>query len=196
MNITLLDSSHADACRDLFTAKKKYMGDDNILDGLPDAVYDFMFSRFTNTYLAGLKNFHAMGAFDDEGKVQGFITFYETPDEPSWYYTLCRSVGGVQVAKDMLDAVIAHNEAQGRLKFYTLFNSRHAKLLRRFSWSAHNNERYGYFDEFEVPEKCKCFYTTHWEVLYKRALLPINTTVRCSYLKQEYRTALPIGGSL
>ena len=70
MNITLLDSSHADACRELFTAKKKYMGDENILDGLPDEVYDFMFSRFINTYLSGFKIFHAMGVFDDTGKIQ------------------------------------------------------------------------------------------------------------------------------
>lgn len=196
MNITLLDRSHADACKELFIGEK-YMGEGDETWGVPAGIQNaVLFNRFNDTYLSGLKNFHAMGAIDDDGKLQGFITFYETPDEPSWYYTLCRSSGGRQVAKDMLDKVIEYNEANGRMKFYTLVNSRQTKLLRRFSWSEYNDARYGYFDEFEVPEKCKCFYTTHWEVLFKRALLPVKTVVRCSFLKQECRQVLSVGGGL
>ena len=92
--------------------------------------------------------------------------------------------------------VIKYNESNGRLKFYTLTHSRHTKLLRRFHWSKYNNERYGYFDEFIVPIKNKCFYVNAWELLYKRLLLPEDSIVRCNYLKQEYRTTLPIGGNI
>jgi hypothetical protein len=92
--------------------------------------------------------------------------------------------------------VIKFNEAEGLFKFYTLANVEHAKLLRRWTFSPWANERYGYVDEYTVPAKTQCKYNLHWQILFNRVLIPVDTVVRCTYLKQEYRTQLPVAGNL
>jgi hypothetical protein len=199
MSVVKLNSTHTNAVKNLFTTKK-YMGIDvnssgYMLDGdltLNKLLYDV----FCSNYLTDLDNFHAFGHIGEDGEVNALISFYESIEEPAWYYTIYRSSGNNNLLRAVLDEVIKYNENNGRLKFYTLTNSNHTKLLRRFHWSAYNNERYGYFDEFLVPAKTKCFYVNPWELLFKRFLILEDTIVRCNYLKQEYRTTLPIGGNI
>lgn len=199
MSVVKLNSSHAEAVKGLFQTKK-YMGIDvNSSDFTKnDETLNFnklLYDIFCSNYLSDLNNFHAYGYLED-GVVKALISFYESNEEPSWFYTIYRSSGNNNLLRDVLDAVIKHNEDRGRLKFYTLTHATHTKLLRRFHWSKYNDERYGYFDEFVVPAKHKCFYINPWELLYKRFLVPEDSIVRCNYLKQEYRTTLPIGGNL
>jgi hypothetical protein len=198
MPVVKLNSSHREAVLGLFQ-NKKYMGLEiktesygSGMDKFNQATYEI----FCNNYLKDLQNFHAYGYIDEDNEVKALISFYESVEEPAWYYTLYRSAGNNNMLREVLDKVIEHNEANGRLKFYTLVHARHSKLLRRFHWSKHNNERYGYFDEFLVPIKSKCFWINAWELLYKRFLLPENSIVRCNFLKQEYRETLPIGGNI
>lgn len=196
MKLVKLTKDHIAQCSALFQGDK-FMG--NVIEQDPAAATirnNIMFDRFVSTYLSDLQNYHAIGAIGDDGNLNGFLSFYESVEEPSWYYTLCRSNGTQDLAKDLLDYAIKYNEDNGRFKFYTLVNSKHAKLLRKFSWSEYNDNRYGYFDEYAVPAKHKCFYTNAWELLFKRMLLPTESTVRCSFLKQEYRDTLAIGGGL
>ena len=197
MSVIKLTSEHTEQVRYIFD-HKKYMGisvDDVAFDLKETNFNTLTYDIFCANYLSGLNNFHAYGYIED-GVVKALISFYESVDEPAWYYTLYRSTGNNNLLRDVLDEVIKHNEANGRLKFYTLTHARHTRLLRRFHWSKYNDERYGYFDEFVVPTKNKCFYVNAWELLYKRLLLPEDSVVRCNYLKQEYRTTLPIGGNL
>jgi hypothetical protein len=161
----------------------------------PDRFNRNLYEIFCNNYLSNLASFHAYG-YEEDGKILALISFYESSEEPAWFYTLYRSAGDNNLLRDVLDEVIAYNEANGRMRFYTLVHSTHSKLLRRFHWSKINDERYGYFDEFVVPAKCKCYYQNAWELLYKRALLPEESIVRCNFLKNEFRTNLPIGGNL
>ena len=199
MTVVKLDSSHKDAVKELFQTKK-YMGID-VADssfnpnGDGDEFNEVLYNIFCSNYLSDLNNFHAYGYLED-GKVKALISFYESNEEPSWFYTIYRSSGNNNMLRDVLDEVIKHNEERGRLKFYTLTTSKHTKLLRRFHWSKYNNERYGYFDEFLVPAKNKCLYINPWELLFKRFLIPEDSIVRCNFLKQEYRITLPIGGNL
>jgi hypothetical protein len=199
MTVIKLNETHRDAVRSLFQLEK-YMGvaiTDPSYASKNEQINDRLYRVFCSTYLNNLNNFHAYGIIDSEtGVVQALISFYESDEEPAWYYTVYRSLGNNNLLRDILDKVIEHNEANGRLKFYTLVHSTHSKLLRRFHWSKYNDERYDYIDEFMVPAKSKCFYTNHWELLYKRFLLPNDSTVRCNFLKQEYRKQLPIGGNL
>jgi hypothetical protein len=196
MSVVKLNQSHADAVKNLFR-NKKYMGLPlSEFTQNPNAFNNRLYEIFCNNYLSGItKNFHAYGYIQDD-QVESLISFYESTDEPAWYYTVYRSNGNNKFLKEVLDAVIQHNEIQGRLKFYTLTNVAHTKFLRKFHWSKFNNERYGYFDEFVVPEKHRCFYTNHWELLFKRFLIPADSIVRCNYLKQEYRLVLPVGGGI
>jgi hypothetical protein len=199
MSVVKLDSTHIDAVKNLFT-NKKYMGVDvnsNDYTGGEDVEFNkLLYDIFCSNYLSNLNNFHAFGYIGKNGEVKALISFYESIEEPAWYYTIYRSSGNNNLLRDVLDAVIEYNENNGRLKFYTLTNSNHTKLLRRFHWSKTNNNRYGYFDEFLVPAKTKCFYINPWELLFKRFLVPEDSIVRCNYLKQEYRTTLPIGGNI
>ncbi len=197
MSVVKLNSSHIEQVRDLFT-NKKYMGLDmnNEAYSLEDTTFNKLtYDIFCSNYLSDLQNFHAYGYVEDD-TVKSLISFYESIEEPAWYYTVYRSSGNNELLRSVLDEVINHNEDRHRLKFYTLVNQKHSRLLRRFHWSKYNDERYGYFDEYIVPTKNKCYYTNAWELLYKRMLLPEDSIVRCNYLKQEYRTTLPIGGNI
>lgn len=200
MTIKFLDQSNLGQTKELFYSKN-YMGvqaDDNFYkpEEAISSTSDMIFDAFQYTYLSGLKNYKAIGKFDDREKVTGILTFYQTPDEPSWYGTQIRSIGGKKDIRDLLDRAIEINENDGRFKFYTLWNSDQTKLLRRFAFSKHNNERYDYVDEYLVPAKTKCIYTSHWHVLFNRVLLPVDTVVRCTFLKQQYRNNLPKGGNI
>ena len=211
MPVVKLTLEHKDAVKNLFKTPK-YMGseiaktpDFNVKGANINAETDqaelfntVLYNIFVSNYLSDLtKNFHAYGYVDEEdGEVKALISFYESTEEPAWYYTVYRSSGNNGLLREVLDEVIKYNESNGRLKFYTLVAQKHSKLLRRFHWSAENDERYGYFDEYVVPAKTKCFYVNAWELLYKRFLLPDNSVVRCNYLKQEYRTRPVIGGNI
>jgi hypothetical protein len=197
MSVVKLNSSHVEQVKDLFT-NKKYMGLDmnNEAFSLEDTTFNKLtYDIFCSNYLSDLQNFHAYGYVEDN-TVKSLISFYESIEEPAWYYTVYRSSGNNELLRSVLDEVIRHNEDRSRLKFYTLVNQKHSRLLRRFHWSKYNDERYGYFDEYIVPTRNKCYYTNAWELLYKRMLLPEDSVVRCNYLKQEYRTTLPIGGNI
>lgn len=198
MQILKLDTTHSDQIRSLYQ-NSKYMGVDvagNWANNI-DAYNEYIFGVFQKTYLSGLNNFQAYGLFNDAGEAECLISFYDSSDEPSWYYTMCRSRGNTELVKTLFDSVIEIQEKKNRFKFYTLVNVRHAPLLRKFTYSDYNNERYGFYDEFVVPAKTRCYYNNPWELLFKKVLLPVDTVVRCSYLKQEYRPSpLPVGGGL
>lgn len=198
MPVVKLDTSHAESLKHLFESDR-YMGTQLSEFGFAlnsDVAKNRLFNIFCSNYLSGLNsNFHAYG-YEHAGVITALISFYESVEEPAWYYTLYRASGESGHLSAVLDTVIDHNEANGRLKFYTLVNSKHSKLLRRFHWSAKNNERYGYVDEYVVPAKTKCYYVNAWELLFKRVLLPVDTVVRCNYLKQEYRDTIHIGGNI
>jgi len=198
MSVVKLDGSHKAAIRGLFQSKK-HMGvsvdDPSFTSNGTRNFNQVLYNIFCANYLGELQDFHAYGYMENY-EIVALISFYESNEEPAWYYTLYRSGGDNNKLRDVLDAVIAHNEAKGRLKFYTLVNQDHSRLLRRFHWSKYNNERYGYFDEYVVPGKNRCFYTNAWELLFKRFLVPENTVVRCNFLKNEHRTELPIGGNI
>jgi hypothetical protein len=136
------------------------------------------FEMFNGIYLTDLNNFHAYGYFIDN-KLKAVISFYESDEDPAWY---CTSYLGTDYNDIMLllERVIFHNENYKRLKFYTL-NS--AGSL----WDKYQNDRYTYVNELSVTRLTRCNYTNHWEVLFNRSLLNIDTIIRCYYLKQEHR---------
>ena len=160
MNIIELDSTHKNLIIPLFYSKN-YMGVDinstYFVDTDNTTVEEVFRSTFVDTYLSGLTNYKAL-ALVDGNNIKSLISFYISPDEPSWYGTMIRSLKDKNYVRPLLDAAMAYNEERGRLKFYTLWSSNHAKLLRRFAFSDKANERYDYVDELYVPAKTKCFY--------------------------------------
>lgn len=196
MVIRLLDQTDIEATKDLFLVPS-YMGTD--IDKcrfyVSEKYSQFYHETFCCSYLSGLNNYKSIGYFE-ENNLLGFLSYYISNDDPSWYGTQIRSTGGKEVVRTLLDYAIKNNEDEGRFKFYTLWSKEHARLLRRFAFSDYNKKRYDYFDEYIVPKLHKPFYTSHWHVLFNRVLLPIDTVVRCSYLKKEYRNNLPIGANI
>lgn len=198
MKIVKLDSSHILDVRRLFE-KKKYMGAmvySNYFVATDQDYVEYYHTAFSDTYLSDLNSYHAYGAIDNEGIFQGLIGFYESSEDASWYGTHIKNSGDKKVAQLLLDTAIKHNEERGRLKFYTLWSAKHAKLLRRFTFSEWANERYDYFDEYMVPLKYQCKYNLHWQILYNRTLIPIDTVVRCTFLKNIYRSNWSNAGRL
>lgn len=199
MQIIKLDETHATSVYKLFEASK-HMGVDSqnfnseIFQGmdLTGASYDM----FCNTYLSDLETYAAVGTQEEDGSISGFIAFHISEFDPCWYLTLARNSGNKNNMRLLTDAAMEYNESIGRYKFYTMFTPRYAKVMRRFTFSELNNKRYGFFDEIHVPAQKKCVYFRYWNILYRRTLIPVDTVVRCTYLKPEFRpTELPLGGA-
>ena len=92
MEIVKLGSEHEQSIYDIF-GKRKFMGVESEKFVEESEKFKKLYHEmFSNTYLTGLKSYHAYGAFE-EGKIQGIISFYESIDEPSWYGTGIRSLG-------------------------------------------------------------------------------------------------------
>lgn len=200
MQYIKLDHTHREAIKPLFGIQR-FMGmkdPDNHFntEQFEGNFNEIIYDNFCNTYMSDLITYHVFGAINDDGQIEGFIAFHQSVMEPCWYGTMIRKTRDSNVQKTLLDKVIEYNEQCGRLKFYTLWNAKHTKPLRRFAYSSYNNERYDYFDELIIPKHHKCFYTTYWEHLYIRSMLPTDTVVRCSFLKQKYRDKLPVGGNI
>jgi len=178
MQIVKLDVTHRDITQELFAVTKSQF-----------------YHVFEETYMSGLKNHHAYGMIDNN-KLVGLISFYESIDDASWYGTHMRNSGDKKVIEMLLDRVIQHNEERGRFKFYTLWPANQTKILRRFAFSDWAKNRYDYFDEFMVPAKHQCKFTLPWQILYGRTLISHDTVLRCTFLKQEFRTELFNAGGL
>ena len=196
MEIRQLTSADKIILKELFDTSR-YMGTDvesKYFVSTENKFSQVYYDIFCDTYLSDLKSYKAFGCIEN-GTITCLISFYESIDEPSWYGTQIRSIDKKSIPA-VLDACIKHNEENGRLKFYSLFNKKYAKSFRRLAFSKYNSERYGSFDEFIVKEKTKCIYALPWQILYSRTLLPVDSLLRCSFLKQEYRTNLPIAGNI
>lgn len=202
MNIVKLTSEHQSLIRPLFN-KNKHAGvsakvmTEHTTQWRGSMDYDqWAHESFCNTFLSGLTAFHAFGVEDNNGNIVAATSFFESDRDPSWYYLTCRNNGDRTMPSLLLESIADYNERNGRLKFFTVFNSKHGPAIRRLWFTKRMNERYGHYDELVVPPQTRCFYNTYWEVLYARALMPVETTVRCTYLKPEYRNTLPVGGSI
>ena len=156
---------------------------------------DRLYSVFCQTYLMDLNNFHAFGKIEN-GKVVTFISFYESIEEPSWYYTQCRNIGNPNNIKEVLDKILEYHESNNRFKWYSLLTEKQAIMGSKFFLSKHAIEKYDYIDEYYVGPNQKPYFNQHWEILYRRTLIPINTFVRCVFLRNKYRITLPNVGIL
>jgi hypothetical protein len=197
MKIVKLDQAHKLETKYLFT-NKKYMGEFiSTAYFVEDSVEvtEHYHETFTQTYLSGLNNYHCLGAIENE-KILGLLCFYESNEDASWYCTSIRNSGEKNIIKLLLESAMKYNENNGRFKFYSLFSSKHAKVMRKFAFTEWANERYDYFDEFLVESKNQCKYNLHWQILYNRTLVPVDTVVRCTFLKNKFRKPLYNAGRI
>lgn len=161
----------------------------------PASYLNKMYELFSYTYLSGLQNYHAFGKFAEDGTITTLISFYVSQEDASWYWTHIKNSGDPAAARECLDGVLAFNEANGYYKFYSMFPKKHENFYRRLIFSDYNKNRYDAVDEFFVKEKEQCKFNLAWQILYNRVLSPVETVVRLTYLKPEFRT-LPNGGNL
>jgi hypothetical protein len=197
MIIEKLNSSHAEALRPAFT-EVKYMGTDVTTNHFMETDAKFLqiaYDGFCDTYLSGLNSYHAYGSIEG-GIVTSYVSFYESQETPDWYGTQFRGMYGRGALQEVLDETIKHNEANGRLKFFSLFNAKYKRSIRKFMFSNWANERYDSIDEYLVPARTRCIHQTSWQVLFNRTLVPVDSMVRCTFLKQKYRTEIPVAGNL
>lgn len=181
--------------------KNKFMGvttDQHVYSGEPIRdVQTILLDMFCNTYLSDNKQFIAYGILDNGGNCNSLLAFYESHDDASWYWTHIKTINPNSLAiKQLLDAVMQHNEERGRFKFYSMFPLRYRNSYRRLAFSSNARERYDYFDEYMVESKHQAKFTLAWQILYNRTLVPTDTILRCTFLKQKYRSVLWNGGGL
>lgn len=201
MNIVKITAEHSEALKYVFR-RKEYMGVDLNTNYFTDQaqygpVEQMLYANFCYTYLSDRKSHHAFGHLNEDGNFTSVLGFYESSDDASWYWNQIRTTGdNANEIKAVLDEVIKFNESRGRLKFYSMFPLKYRKVYRRLAFSKWASERYDSFDEFYVEAKHQCKFTLPWQIMYNRTLVPTDTLVRCTYLKQEYREQLFNGGAL
>ena len=192
MEILKLNSSHKNSAEYLFYMNDKFMG--LKMNYLNDNQRELQYRYFCDSYLSDLTVYHAYGIVE-ENEVKAYISFYESVEEPSWYFTTFRSDGEVD-PRPLFDMVLKHNEEKGRYKFYSIMNAKHAnkESWRKLFFSEDARTRYDYFDEYLVPAQHKVIYGAHFELLYNRTLPQVDTITRCTFLKKEFRESFPIAG--
>ena len=199
MSIIKLTSAHAGAIQHLFKIPRfmSVSTDKNYFVGNELKFEEFYYEAFKETYLTDLKSYHAYGYLDKEGNITTILGFYESNEDASWYWNHIRTTGNnARHIKQVLDAVLEHNEKNGRLKFYSMFPTKYINTYRRLAFSKQASERYDYFDEFFVSERHQAKFSLPWQILYNRTLIPVDTVVRCTFLKQKYRQNLFHAGRL
>jgi hypothetical protein len=198
MSVIKLTSEHIDAVRPLFKIPR-FMGvstDQNYFVGNELKFEEFYHESFKETYLTDLKSYHAYGYIND-GIITTVIGFYESNEDASWYWNHVRTLGNNSShIKQVLDKVLEHNEIRGRFKFYSMFPTRYINAYRRLAFSKQASYRYDYFDEFSVEAKHQTTFSLPWQILYNKTLVPVDTVVRCTFLKQKYRKKLFHAGRL
>jgi hypothetical protein len=199
MTVIKLTSEHADAVRPLFKLPR-FMGvstEQNYFIGKEQKFEEFYYQAFTETYLTNLKSYHSYGHFDEQGNITATISFYESGEDASWYWNHVRTLGNNKDhIRAVLDKVIEHNEANGRFKFYSMFPARYVNVYRRLAFGKQASKRYDHFDEFYVEAKHQPIFGLPWQILYNKTLVPVDTVVRCTFLKQKYREKLFHAGRL
>lgn len=190
MSVIKLTKDHIDAVRPLFKLPR-FMGvatDDNFFISKNFNFEEFYHQTFTGTYLSDLKSYHSYGYQGPDGTITATISFYESNEDASWYWNHVRTLGNnAREIRAVLDKVLEYNESNGRLKFYSMFPSRYIETYRRLAFSKNASKRYDYFDEFYVEAKHQPKFGMPWQILYNRTLVPVDTVVRCTFLKQKYR---------
>lgn len=199
MKVIKLNADHIESIKPLF-GYPKFMGVDttnNYFVGSNLNFSEFYHQTFVETYLSDLKSYHAYGVENDNKEIIAILGFYESIEDASWYWNIIRTTGNNKKAiRLLLDTVIDHNEKKGRFKFYSMFPTKYTSVYRRLAFSSAANERYDYFDEYNVEAKHQCQFTLAWQILYNRTLVPVDTVVRCTFLKQKYRSNIYNAGRL
>lgn len=199
MSVIKLTYEHVDAVRPLFNIPR-FMGvstDQNYFVGKELKFEQFYHQVFVATYLTDLKSYHSYGYQDQNGNITATISFYESGEDASWYWNHVRTLGNhSKHVKQVLDKVLDHNESKGRFKFYSMFPTKYINTYRRLAFSNNARERYDYFDEFYVEAKYQSKFSLSWQILYNKTLVPVDTVVRCTFLKQQHRENLFHAGRL
>lgn len=200
MKIVKLTKKYAKQIQHLFV-KPKFMGVEHnktyFVDKNIDNFDKIYFEEFSYTYLSDNKNYISYGVINDNGEINSILGFYESIDDASWYWTQVRTNGnnGDEI-KLLLDKTLNYNEKNGRFKFYSMFPLKYQRVYRRLAFSNNAKERYDYFDECYVKIRHQCKFSLHWQILYNRTLLPVDTVVRCTFLKEKYRKEIYHAGKL
>ena len=197
MTIERLNYNHIGAVKNLFYGRKRFMGistDANSLSAPAEEFNEISYINFCDTYLSDLNNYHAYGCING-GEVVSYISFFESNDQPEWYMTQFRSKA-YNTLPGVFDVVLHHNESRNRYRFYSLFNAKYRKGIRRFLFNEEAARRYSSYDDYIVPAKTKCIYQLPWQILFNRILVPVDTVVRYTFLNYEYKTVVPVAGNL
>lgn len=199
MKVVKLSKEHIEDIKSLFMIPK-FMSVDTTNNYFVDKnveFSDFYHKTFAETYMSNLTQYHAYGIQNNDNKFSALLGFYESVDDASWYWNTVRTLGNNKnEIKILLDTVLNHNEKNGRFKFYSMFPLKYRNIYRRLAFSDSAKERYDYFDEYCVDSRHQCKFNLAWQILFTRTLLPVDTIVRCTFLKQKYREQLYNGGNL
>jgi len=138
---------------------------------------------FKETYLSGLKSWHAFGNFSSykENDLTSISCTFYSGEYPEWHY-IGHYCDEAEELPTLLNDTIERFEAFG---------------LKRFCWAARTYEidflqnylpdRYMTFLDYKVPAWKKTQFTRHYNSLYSNQWSPVDSEVFVSILKTAFR---------
>jgi hypothetical protein len=145
--------------------------------------------NFTNRYLKISLGFTAFGTFDKNGQLLNILCTYDSIEEASWYWLgVFSSHKDPQSIKICTSRVLDIKESKEYYKYFSLIPTTRLHIARRFYYSDEVLSRYDFFDEYTILKNTQTPFLAHWMLLQQQIVFPIDMVVRCSFLRQQYRT--------
>ena len=184
-----LDTTHADKICTLFekTNEWQYLPKLNFVEENANFL-NFEHEIFSNNFLGQLTNWHAFANND----FSSGLVLHQSTNEPAWFIT---DVLGHGDSTEILSEAIKFNEKTGKFKFYITIPKTLIGTIKENTLNTSAND-YMFFNEGITPAQTKNFYSTYWQVLFKRTMPSVDTVTRCYVLKNDFREELPVIGSL
>lgn len=120
------------------------------------------------------------GAFNDTGDLLGIVTVALSRAQPCYFirkaYTSPEAP--LKTLSELFTAVIAHYEALGYGRFYTMYSNDNIGLYHRLWRTASTLTNYVTYTDLVIPANVRPKHSDVWELLFGRSLYPEDMAIR------------------
>lgn len=196
LSVRALTTADLEPLLALLRGQTKYFGVP-IAEFPGDLLSDAAVAYMVNFYLSQDNGYQCFGCFDGPALV-GTLTADYLVRRPEWILrriAVEQSLKGSAQAAEVTQRLMAHaldfGEAHGYYQHKNLIPAKYRNAHLKF-WGG-QPAREGRYDVFQlefVPANTRSRFAEHWELLFGRITMPIDSVVRVSMLKPEFRDAM------
>jgi hypothetical protein len=193
LHVRALDTNDLEPLLALLRGQEKYFGLP-IAEFPGDLVSGTAIAYMVNFYLGADNGYRCFGCFDGP-TLAGTLTADYLVRRPEWILrriAVEQSIKSSELSSRVTQALMAHaiefGEAHGYYQHKNLIPAKYRNAHLKF-WGD-QPARAGRYDVYQleyVPAHTRPRFAEHWELLFGRITMPIDSVVRVSMLKPEFR---------